>query len=341
MLLARRLFLATAALLPAAARARALPPLRRSPVTPGRTPDEVWDLWPGRPPGGESVAAWAGGELPPRPVLRGDIRGIARPVLAVWRPQAPTGGSLLLLPGGAYRLVSWDNEGTAVAQRLLPSGVTVFVLAYRLPGDGLGWADEADAPLADAQRALRLVRDDATRGGRDPADAGVLGFSAGGHLAGRLMTEFGRPAYAAVDERDRHCIRPAFAGLLYPVVTLKEPAANTNSRLALVGDDDIKAAALSLETLIGKGVPPTFLAHALDDDAVDPQNALLAFEALRRAQAVCEMHLFQEGMHGFGVTLPPVAPAAAWPEMFVAWARRNGGLGGVPSGSISTWVGHE
>ncbi len=329
MLLARRLFLAAASLLPAVAGARTLVPLQRAPVTPGREPDEVWDVWPGRPPGGDRVAMWASGKPPSRPVLRGDIHGIVRPVLAVWRPRTPVGGSLLILPGGGYRIVSWDNEGTAVAQRLLPVGATIFVLAYRLPGDELGWADEADAPLADAQRAMRLIRDDAARHGRDPADAGVLGFSAGGHLAGRLMTEFARPTYTEVDSRDRHSARPAYTGLLYTVVTLKPPFTHTGSRLALVGKDEVKAAELSVETHIRQGIAPTFLAQALDDDTVDPQNALIAFDALRRAQIPCEMHLFQEGMHGFGVTLPTTAPAAAWPELFVAWARRNGGLGGV------------
>lgn len=329
MLLSRRLFLTAASLLPALAGARPPLPLRHLPVVPGPAPSEVWDLWPGRPPGGERVAAWAGGTPPSRPSLTDAIRGIARPVLAVWRPRDPAGGSLLVLPGGGYRIVSWDNEGTAVAGRLLPSGATVFVLAYRLPGDRLGWADEADAPLADAQRAMRLIRDDAARHGRDPADAGVLGFSAGGHLAGRLLTESDRPTYAAVDARDRQSARPAYAGLLYPVVTLKTPFTHTGSRTALAGDDEARAAALSVETHIAQGNAPTFLAHALDDDTVDPQNALIALAALRRAQVPCELHLFQEGMHGFGVTLPPEAPAAGWPELFVAWARRNGGMGGL------------
>ena len=327
--LARRLFLSLAALLPAVAGAAQPVRMRRNPVVPGRAPDAVWDVWPGRPPGGERVAAWAGAAPPPRPVLNGDTQGIARPVLAVWRPGgAATGGSLLVLPGGGYRIVSWDNEGTAVAQRLSPTGATVFVLAYRLPGDRLGWADEADAPLADAQRAMRLIREDAALHGRDPKDAGVLGFSAGGHLTGRLLTEFDRPTYAPIDARDRHSARPSYAGLIYAVVTLKPPFTHTGSRRELVGEDPAQAAALSVETHIRPGIAPTFLAQAQDDDTVDPQNALIALEALRRAQVPCELHLFQEGGHGFGVTLPAGAPASAWPELFAAWARRNGGLGG-------------
>ena len=316
----RRLFLAGAGLAPVAASAA---PIKRQPVTPGRSPDEVWDVWPGRPPGGERVSLWGGHEPPPRPTLKGDIRGYARPVLAVWRPERATGGALLVLPGGGYHVVSWDNEGTSVAQRLLPTGATIYVLAYRLPGDGLGWDDEADAPLADAQRSMRLIREDAQRRHRDPDDAGVLGFSAGGHLAGRLLTQYDLPTYAPVDDRDRHSARPAYAGLLYAVITLRAPYAHTGSRRALVGDDAARAADLSVETHIHPGIAPTFLASALDDDTVDPSNALIALAALRKAQAPCELHLFQEGMHGFGVTLPPTAPAGEWPELFTAWVRRN------------------
>ena len=325
MRLDRRLFLAGAALTPIAASAA---PLQRHPVTAGRPPDEVWDLWPGRPPGGEHVALWMSREPPPRPNLRGDIKGYARPVLAVWRPPRTTGGALLVLPGGGYNIMSWDNEGTSIAQRLLPTGATIYVLAYRLPGDAMGWANEADAPLADAQRAMRLIREDALRHRHDPDDVGVLGFSAGGHLAGRLLTQYDLETYRPVDDRDRRSARPSYAGLLYPVITLRAPYTHTGSRRALVGDDEARAAELSVETHIRPGLAPTFLASALDDDTVDPQNALIALSALRKAQTPCELHLFQEGMHGFGVTLPPAAPAAQWPELFTAWVRRNGGLGG-------------
>lgn len=255
-------------------------------------------------------------------------------MIGVWRPQNAAGGSLLVVPGGGYHIVSWDNEGTSIAERLLPTGATIYVLAYRLPGDRLGWADEADAPLADAQRAMRLIRDDARAGGRDPEDVGVLGFSAGGHLAGRLMTEFDRPTYAPVDKRDAHSARPAYAGLMYPVITLKPPYTHTGSRRALIGDAtgvgnvETRAAALSVEDNIRPGLCPTFVAQALDDNVVDPQNSLIALAALRAARIPAELHLFQEGGHGFGVTLPSSLTGAAWPEMFIAWARRAGGLSG-------------
>lgn len=323
--------LASAALWPIATRAAARSEQRstRRPVQPGPAPQEVWDVWPGRPPGGERVTAWSGSQPPPRPVLTGDIRGYARPVLAVWRPQFPSGGSLLILPGGGYHIVSWDNEGTSIAHRLLPTGVTIYVLAYRLPGDRLGWANEADAPLADAQRAMRLIRGDAVVHGRDPADVGVLGFSAGGHLAGRLLTEYDRSAYAALDARDAHSTRPAYAGLLYPVITLKAPYTHTGSRRALIGaGDEASAAALSVETNIRAGICPTFVAQALDDDVVDPENALIALRAFRAAGVPCELHLLQSGGHGFGVTLPPDLPAASWPELFATWVRQQGGFGG-------------
>ena len=289
----RRLFLAGAGLAPVAASASASP-LHRRPVTPGRSPDEVWDVWPGRPPGGEHVALWAGRAPPPRPTLAGDIKGYARPVLAVWRPEGAARGALLVLPGGGYHAVSWDNEGASVAQRLLSTGASIYVLAYRLPGDALGWAHEADAPLADAQRAMRLIREDGLRQDRHPENVGVLGFSAGGHLAGRLLTQYDLPTYAPVDDRDRRSARPSYAGLLYAVVTLQAPYAHTGSRRALVGDDEARAVDLSVETHIRPGLAPTFLASALDDDTVDPQNAQIALSApiasessARKAKRVC------------------------------------------------------
>ena len=136
MRLDRRLLLAAAALWPGLAAASVVrEPVKRGPVVPGRAPDEVWDVWPHRPPGSERVVAWAGDVAPLRPTLKGDFSRVARPVVGVWRPEKATGGSLLVLPGGGYQFVSWDNEGSTVARRLLPTGVTVYVLAYRLPGD--------------------------------------------------------------------------------------------------------------------------------------------------------------------------------------------------------------
>ncbi|MBE7218684.1 MAG: alpha/beta hydrolase [Caulobacteraceae bacterium] len=295
----------------------------RLPVNPGLPPMAVMDVWPGgRPPGAGRVAAWRGPAPPPRPELHGDIRGYARPVLAVWRPEQADGTSLLVLPGGGYHFVSWDNEGASVARVLLPGGPTVFVLAYRLPADRLGWPDEAQAPLQDAQRAIRLVRADAEAHGRDPRATGVLGFSAGGHLAGRVMTEFDRATYAPVDAADRHSARPQYAGLLYPVITLEAPYAHTGSRQALIGEDMGRAPALSVQRNVRAGDPAAFVAQCLDDDTVDPDNSLILDAALRRAGVPTELHLFQEGGHGFGVSLPPELPAQLWPELFTRWRRR-------------------
>ncbi len=307
---------------PASSPARAAPYAPRLPVNPGLPPAAVMDVWPGgRPPGAEHVAAWRG-RAPARPELRGDIRGFARPVLAVWRPETPDGTSLLVLPGGGYSYVSWDNEGSSVARVLSPGGSTVFVLAYRLPADRLGWPDEADAPLQDAQRAIRLVRADAQRHGRDPRATGVLGLSAGGHLAGRMATAFHRSTYAPVDAADRHSLRPQYAGLLYPVVTLEAPYAETGSRRALIGEDRTRATALSVQTHVRPDTPPTFVAQSLDDNVVSPDNSLILDAALRRNGVSTELHLFQQGGHGFGVSLPPELPAQLWPELFTRWRRR-------------------
>ena len=151
---------------------------------------------------------------------------------------------------------------------------------------------------------------------------GVLGFSAGGHLAGRVLTQAEHRSYPPVDDADRHSARPAYAGLLYPVVTLEPPYAHTGSRRALVGEDMARVARLSVQTHVRPGLAPAFIAHALDDPTVDPDNSLILQAALRRAGVAHELHLFAEGGHGFGVSLPPALPGAAWPELFARWRDR-------------------
>ena len=331
MLMDRRSLLALTGSLAAApsfAAAGAVPPPLKEGVTPpARKPDDLWDVWPGRPPGGEAVAAWANGATPPRPTFIPLTTGYARPVLAVWRPKRPTGGSLLILPGGGYRIVAWDKEAAAIAERYLPLGVTCYALAYRLPALHQGWADAPDAPLADAQRAMRLIRADVAQRRGDTADVGVVGFSAGGHLAGRLAYQPDLQTYAPVDARDALSARPSYAGLIYPLVTLQPP--QTPARiLPIIGFDGADTAAVSLETHLKPGAPPTFIAHAMNDTTVPVAHSFLLADVLQKAKVPLEAHFFQEGEHGFGLTLPKTAPASAWGDLFEAWAKRNGGMAG-------------
>lgn len=282
-------------------------------------------LWPGSPPGAPTP-------LPVRKVEKRRtaagapddfVTGIARPSLEVRRPARPNGAALLIIPGGGYGLLAWDNEGEEQARWLNALGVTCFILAYRLPGEG--WADRSHVPLADAQRGLRLIRSRANEFGIDPERVGVLGFSAGGHLAGSLATRHAERVYAAVDAADRLSARPAIAGMIYPVVTMIAGTTHAGSRDNLLGpspgDAEIRAA--SVEARVDAETPPVFVVHAADDDVVPVANAVLMYQAMLAAKRPVEFHGFDRGGHGFGVRLPKSLPAARWPELFSAYAREK------------------
>ena len=290
-------------------------------------PTEVVRLWPDGAPGGADVAV-----TPIVPERSTDpafhdryAQYTTDPILTVMRPERPNGAALLLIPGGGYRWAVVDKEGFDVARVFAAAGVTCFVLRYRLPGDG--WAAGPDAPLQDAQRALRLIRARAADYGVDPARIASLGASAGGHLAG-LLAARSDATYDAVDAADAVSHRPDLNILLYPVATMADPFVHAGSRGYLLGPSPTpdEIARWSLERMDWAGVGPTVLIHALDDASVPPENSLVLLTALRAAHVTAEAHLFQEGGHGFGVRLIAGKPAAVWPELVLAFGRRNGWL---------------
>ena len=238
------------------------------------------------------------------------------------RPAKPNGASLLLIPGGGYKWAVVDKEGLDCARVFAAAGVTCFVLRYRLPGDG--WAAGADAPLQDAQRALRLIRARAAADGLDPGRVAVLGASAGGHLAG-MLTARTDATYSAVDAADAASFRPDLSILLYPVATMADPFVHAGSRRELLGaaPTDEAIAQYSLERMNWRRAPPVFLLHAMDDAAVPGANTLQLLSALRAADVPAEAHLFEEGGHGFGIRLIEGRPAVVWPQLALAWAARR------------------
>lgn len=288
-------------------------------------PTETIRLWPDGAPGGENVTVTA--IVPERstdPAFHDRYAQYTTdPILTVLRPDRPNGAALLLIPGGGYRWSVLDKEGLEAARVFAAAGVTCFVLRYRLPADG--WAAGPNAPLQDAQRALRLIRANAADYGIDPARIASLGASAGGHLAGLLAA---RPdaTYEPVDHADSVSHRPDLNILLYPVVTLADPYAHAGSRTHLLGASPTAAqiAEWSLDRMDWSGAAPTVLIHALDDASVPPENSLLLLATLRASHVNSEAHLFQEGGHGFGVRLIVGKPAAVWPELALAFGRRNG-----------------
>jgi acetyl esterase/lipase len=288
-------------------------------------PAETVRLWPGMPPGGEGVSlTLAVDERSTDPAVKNRaLHGVDEPQLWVCRPQKPDGSAALVIPGGGYAVIVVDHEGFETARRLNQAGITAFVLRYRLPGEG--WGRGADVPLQDMQRAMRLIRSNAATFGVDPARLGVIGFSAGGHMAATLATRFAEQVYAPIDVADRIDPRPAFAAMMYPVITLGE-GAHPGSRDHLLGGDQSVArlAAYSCDQRVTPATPPCYLALGSNDAIVPPlANGVAMYRALFAAKVPVETHVFADGPHGFGLTSEnPLGEANA--KLFLAWGRRAG-----------------
>ncbi|WP_165189014.1 alpha/beta hydrolase [Caulobacter soli] len=289
-------------------------------------PTEVFPLWPGDAPGSAGVTAVE------TVVERGDPNGLRdratthtrKPTLTVFRPAKPNGAAVVLMPGGGYERVVSDKEGFETGRWLADRGYTCFVLLYRLPGDH--WGAGPDAPLQDAQRAVRLVRSKAANMKFDPARVSIMGFSAGGHLAASLTTRFDAKVYDKVDAADDLSARPDLSCLMYPVVTMVDGPAHGGSRKQLLGPTPTaeQIALYSPDQNVTDRVPPVFLVHAADDKTVPVANSLMMFTALKAKAVPTEMHIFEEGGHGFGLRSIAGKPVAAWPSLFETFAKRHG-----------------
>lgn len=276
---------------------------------------EVVALWPKEPPGG-------GGPTGPEVGAdRGFVSKVSVPRLVVYRPARPNGTAVLVIAGGGYKLISRTAESRPTARWLQSQGITAFELVYRLPGEN----HDRMAPIQDAQRALRLIRANAARYDVAPDRIGVLGFSSGGHLAGALETLYGRVLYAPVDSVDNVSARPDFAGLIYPVISLMAPFERSSTHRELLGEHASpgQETAYSIHLQVNGNTPPTFLAHAIDDPIAPVDHSLLMLGALRQAHVKAEIHLFQTGGHGFGISRPGKLPHA-WPDLFKNWLMFNG-----------------
>lgn len=292
-------------------------------------PDETIDLWPRGAPGmpaNPPVEVTTERSKDTARLNDRSVAGVSVPRMAVFRPARPNGASLLVFPGGGYVRMAIDKEGYEIGRLLAAQGITVFVLFYRLPGEG--WADRADVPLQDAQRAMRLIRARAATYGLDPARVGAMGFSAGGHLCADLVARFAATTYDPVDAADAQSARPMIAAPIYPVVSMDASVAHMGSRDALLGPDPSPAliAAHSPDRNIRPDSPPCFLCAAEDDPTVPIANTLLLHAALRAAKVPVELHLFGEGNHGFGLRGVVGKPAHVWPDLFLAWATSRGWL---------------
>lgn len=280
-------------------------------------PAESWEeiqLWPAKPPG-------AGGTTGPE-ILGGPGAGygalsnISVPRMRVYRPANPNGAAVLVCGGGGYFRIQLWKESTPVARWLQQRGFTVFELIYRLPNDG--W--EATAPFMDAQRAMRIIRSKAAGYGVDPQQIGIMGFSAGGHLAGFTALQPQRRLYEGSDSYEKVSARPDFSVLLFPVVSLRKPYDTTRTRREIVGKDaDVEAeTAWSLDSYAAADAPPTIIFGSADDKITPPGHAILLFEKLHASGASPELHLFRDGGHGWGLGTPDQI-LSQWPDMFRKW----------------------
>jgi acetyl esterase/lipase len=268
---------------------------------------KIEPLWPAGAPGAR------GGE-------DGD-----RPSLTIYLPpkQKATGTAVVICPGGGYGHLAMDHEGHQVAQWLNSLGVAGFILKYRHRNSGAGYGHPA--PLQDAQRALSMVRSRAKQWNINPDRIGILGFSAGGHLASTAGTHFHKGRDDAKDPIDRISCRPDFMILVYPVISLIEWCAHSGSRRNLLGDnpDEKLVENLSNERQVTSETPPTFLVHTDEDNGVPAENSIYFYLALRKAAVPAEMHIYRKGPHGFGLGQKH-GPVSSWPERCADWMR---GLG--------------
>lgn len=289
-------------------------------------PTETIDLWPNGAPGGPATTLIetvnersTDTQLTDRAVF-----GISRPRLVVFRPPISNGAAMLVTPGGGYRWVVVDKEGYEMGRWLAARGFTVFVLFYRLPGEG--WAAGPNVALSDAQRAMRIIRARAKTYGFDPQKVGAMGFSAGGHVCADLATRFDVKSYNRVDGVDDLSARPAIAAPIYPVISMDPAIAHAGSREKLLGPASTIAAerSHSPHNNVSDNAPPFFLLHAEDDDAVPVENSLVLRAALRDKKITTETHLFAHGGHGFGLRKAIGKPVEIWPDLFLSFARTQG-----------------
>lgn len=249
--------------------------------------------------------------------------GVRCPELALWHPDDSNGITLLVAPGGGFRRIMIDKEGSALATFFTAMGYTLAVMTYRLPDDG--HHEGADAPLADAQRAVRVLRDRAQRG-LNGKQIVMMGFSAGGYVAASLATRFNEKLYPVQDAADSRSPRPDALALIYPVISMRPGLAHEESRSRLLGGhpDQSSVEAYSLETRVTADTPPTLLIHAVDDDSVPVNNSMVFFSALRERKVPVELHFYEQGGHGFGIRGVADRPLASWPMLVTEWLRARG-----------------
>ena len=250
------------------------------------------------------------------------ISKVSVPTVTMYTPATlnEKHAAIIICPGGGYARLAASHEGSDVAKVFNDWGITAFVLKYRLPDDSI-MIDRSIGPLQDAQRAIQIVRENAVKWNIDPTKIGIMGFSAGGHLASTASTHFTKPV---IDNPNNISLRPDFSILLYAVISFTDSLAHMGSRTNLVGTDQQKMIAYSNELQVTAQTPPAFLVHAGDDKTVKVENSIRYYLALQKNNVPAEMHIYPKGGHGFGMNNKTTTDK--WMERLKSWLQSNGWL---------------
>lgn len=272
----------------------------------------IVDLWPGKTPGDVGISGEETGRIYESPILNGPtklITNVTKPTLTIYQPAAEknNGTAMLICPGGGYHNLFWELEGEEVASWLNAQGMTGIILKYRCPrraGDIKG--EPPLGPLLDAQRAVSLVRSRAQEWGINPKRIGMVGFSAGGHLALATATSFEKRTYESIDAVDEVSCRPDFAVLCYSGYLKAKDKNEVSPGIRVPAE-----------------TPPIFLAHSSDDMISTPEHSVIMYLALQRAKVRSELHIFATGDHDFGVRQNDKLPAS-WTQLCLKWLASEG-----------------
>jgi acetyl esterase/lipase len=278
-------------------------------------------IWPDGVPGGKSAPGYSEQTIMDNGKPR--VSRVTDPTLLVY--PAPTGKAsgtaVVICPGGGYTLLAIDHEGYDIAGWFNQMGITAVILKYRLPADAI-MEDKSVGPLQDVQEAIRIVRRRANEWNLDPARIGIMGFSAGGHLAATASTLYAEPVYPPTDATSA---RPDFSILIYPVISLQQANTHGGSRRNLLGENpnQLRVDKFSNELQVNEQTPPAFLVHSSDDAAVPVSNSIAYFQALRSKGVPAELHIYEKGGHGYGLARDR-GTEAGWPDACEKWIKARG-----------------
>ena len=279
--------------------------------------NQILPLWQGDPPNyretGE-VTIWDTADI-----VR--VRNVQKPDIAIFLPSKKnaTGEAVVICPGGGYGILAYDWEGSDIARWLNSRGIAAFVLKYRLPGSKSNVVPHK-SPLMDAQRAMRIVRSNAVVWNIDPGKIGIMGFSAGGHLASTLSTHYDAGDSSNPDPVEQVSCKPDFSVLVYPVISFTEDFQHSGSRINLLGEDADEELVkyYSNELQVNEDTPPAILIHSDDDKGVPVENSIAYYKALRANKVSSELHIYPYGGHGFSLAIGQ-GHLSTWPDRVSEW----------------------